>query len=629
MNPNYKTKILKITFIRSIENANSKKVKQSFSKLKSLFIPSLNPKPATELNVSNSFKRVLSNVHLTKTPPIHRLALELLNVTLTRASKLKQEAFEALKTITKNNTKKDISRIMRLLSKKFLTNVDDKFLNEQIKILILKNKIHNPSILELVKNTDIDIEGKDFSDQDKIHKTEKLVQIFLAIELFYPVEFYFLKMKEVHNRQFFRLLRIRAEQKLKSLKISKIETFVKNFNHVFFKDKEFFFSNLKSYSQKGRKIRAFEFLVTKINSTNQIRKKEYFGNLKKFSALKKIMDIFEHKNHVLISSEFEEIKNLYFQNNSPKKLNSFKIPIKNNEQVSSNNNPEISEKNFDNNSNKLTNSENLKEKNKSIQISVNSNTEKLGNEEFLKKIIQTHENQLKITVLKKLFQNLKKFHFSKQILKPEISIQNISQKTQIFKNKNLDKKKLKRFLKFLQNIFIKNHLKNYALAFERLINQEIHFEVLEIEDLTNTLEPISVHIPLKSEPAVETHENASVSLKSAPIDASSNRLSQSNISQMAFIRKSDFMDRDTQIYRYGRIYKPKVFELNQQHEIRKGENQDSVLRSSFSGLSGKYRRMSDHAKINGESAKQSLFANKEPDGQTFQQEKTKRSKYKN
>lgn len=131
--------------------------------------------------------------------PLHKLS-DIVDMQIGR----KQTAFDLLKTNLKNKTSNYISRIMYLLSQKFRKRIDEKFLNEQIKYMILKNKIHQKSIINFVKDSEIEINVNDYESENKIEKLERLVKLYRAIELFCPLDLYFFKIKQTYNRLVFR-----------------------------------------------------------------------------------------------------------------------------------------------------------------------------------------------------------------------------------------------------------------------------------------------------------------------------------------------------------------------------------------------------------------------------------------
>lgn len=134
----------------------------------------------------------------------------------------KQTAFDLLKTNLKNKTSNYISRIMYLLSQKFRKKIDEKFLNEQIKYMILKNKIHQKSIINFVKDSEIEINEKDYESENKIEKLEHLVKLYRAIELFCPLDLYFFKIKQTYNRLVFRSICMFIQMKEQHAKLMRI-----------------------------------------------------------------------------------------------------------------------------------------------------------------------------------------------------------------------------------------------------------------------------------------------------------------------------------------------------------------------------------------------------------------------
>ena len=118
----------------------------------------------------------------------------------------KQFAFSILRKNMIDKTREYISRIMFLLSKKFKQKVDVQFLNEQIKLLILKNKIHQQNIVGIVKDSSIGISPGEYESEENILKTEKLIGVYRAIELFCPLDVSFHKIQQTWNRVFMRSL---------------------------------------------------------------------------------------------------------------------------------------------------------------------------------------------------------------------------------------------------------------------------------------------------------------------------------------------------------------------------------------------------------------------------------------
>lgn len=116
------------------------------------------------------------------------------------------EAFRIIRKMKDSKERRQISRIMFLLSKKFNKQIDENFLNEQIRCLILRHKITDQNLLSVVSDNNIQISLDEFHMQGKISKMEKLVKIYCSLELFYPLDLSFHKLKDMYNRHFMRNL---------------------------------------------------------------------------------------------------------------------------------------------------------------------------------------------------------------------------------------------------------------------------------------------------------------------------------------------------------------------------------------------------------------------------------------
>lgn len=138
----------------------------------------------------------------------YKSAIQFLSQIVDKKLPIMFDSFSRIKSFQKKEHKKSVARIMFLLSKKFNKVIDEKFLNEQIKFLVLKNNIKNPSLLRMISDSEINIQNDDYGKEGKIYKLEKLLQIYCAIELFCPIDIYFYKIKQVLNRNFMINLRI-------------------------------------------------------------------------------------------------------------------------------------------------------------------------------------------------------------------------------------------------------------------------------------------------------------------------------------------------------------------------------------------------------------------------------------
>ena len=159
------------------------------------------------------------------------------------------------------NKKKRFSQVLYLLSQKYQKNIDERFLNEQIKHFVLKNKIKNKNILNLVSDNNIEIKEDEFNKLNQINKREKLLNLYMAIEMFYPLDLIFFKKKQTYNRHFFKRI-------FKFIKIKEFEKKVLFLKKIFFKieekfliPKELSFNELKYHnSLLKRSEKFFNFL---------------------------------------------------------------------------------------------------------------------------------------------------------------------------------------------------------------------------------------------------------------------------------------------------------------------------------------------------------------------------------
>lgn len=242
-------------FIRAIENGAAHKARLCFQRLRRLLERRPERSVAATLGVglAESFQGLRAQVSAPRVSREVQRGLELLHVVVAGTLVHKRVAFDKLQSNTRQSTKRDMGRIMRLLSKKFLTKVDDKFLSEHIRVLILKNNIHNPSILNLVKQTDIDISQEDYAAQAKIQNTEALLQVFLAIELFLPLDLWVTKLKESYNRLFFRLLRSHAAARTHQRRTTAARTLASSLQQSLGRQVKVAFESLKQQLESARK----------------------------------------------------------------------------------------------------------------------------------------------------------------------------------------------------------------------------------------------------------------------------------------------------------------------------------------------------------------------------------------
>jgi hypothetical protein len=178
-----------------------------------------------------------------------KLLSEILELQIPR----KSAAFDLLKSNMKNKTSNYISRIMYLLSQKFRKNIDENFLNEQIKYMILKNKIHQKSIVNFVKDSEIEIHAKDYESENKIEKLETLIKFYRAIELFCPLDLYFFKIKQTYNRQVMRSICIFIRLKAQHQRMLKIEAGLNKLDAKLTSRMKHGFSSIKRFKRKHYK----------------------------------------------------------------------------------------------------------------------------------------------------------------------------------------------------------------------------------------------------------------------------------------------------------------------------------------------------------------------------------------
>lgn len=591
---------MKITFIRKIENGLAKKVRLVFAKLRSIQAKS-KPKETLKSNnasVSSTFKKLKSEVSQIFVSKAKIRALELFMEVLKKTEKMKRETMELFKQITKTNTKKDISKIMYLLSKKFKRKIDDKFLSEQIKLLILKNNIHNPSILDLLKQTEIQVSSEEYGQSENIENTESLLQIFAAIELFYPTEMYVMKIKQTYNRAFFRLLGSWIENKRKIEQNDKIKVFFEMFEKQTNKRLKCGFSSLTDFRKSKRQQEFIKKLIfEKLNFFSIFKLKNTFSKLKAVHFFSRLEDFFARSKQKQIHFSFIELM----------RFSAFKIQqhneivsrmpfdknfaehslIKNIEQDFS---PKSSLDSFGNieRNLKIVRSRN-KTESKNAGSQFKEHAEVLNFREGVGKLESLVLDQKKKTLasifkasqlMNKIDAVLNKFVES-QKKKIVFCFSKISKNAQFFRQKIL-KKKTKNAFQKLDNIAEKKRIQFSTISFEKIREQAVHFEVLEIEDLTHSLEPISIHLQVKRD-STEIKENNSKNTQQILGENSIHRNSVSNLSEFVFVRKSDYVDEETQIQRYAKMHKPQVSRFNHRAD---GKEVFDLRRHTMGRLSG-------------------------------------------
>lgn len=335
MSSNHQRQVKQTLFIRSIENGLSHKAQICFKRLVSNAKQPVSRTIITtnQITVGQTFKTALLNAATVKVPKPVRRGLELLIVVVSGASSNFRTAFDAIITVTRQSTKRDIGRIMRLLSKKFLTRVDDKFLSEHIKLLILKNKIQNPSILNLVKQNDIEISTEEYAEESKIKKTEMLLQVFLATELFLPVDLWVSKIKETYNRMFFRLLRAYGAIREAEVKRQKLGRMFGIFESRINDDLRKALTQTREFVYKSRtanvkKAAAVEALVKVLDAAIQARKARELTIMRNHNGQYRLAKILGKLEQRTLRTTFDEIMREALK---PRKAK--EIPVQTNEQL--------------------------------------------------------------------------------------------------------------------------------------------------------------------------------------------------------------------------------------------------------------------------------------------------------
>lgn len=153
-----------------------------------------------------------------------RTAFQTLSGLIEHRAPRKRAVFAALRSNVRSKTSNYISRIMYLLSQKFKKKVDERFLNEQIRYMILKNKIHQKSVIAFVKESEIDIDIDDYNSENKINNLESLIKVYRTIELFSPLDFHFFKRRQTCNRFFMRALHAHIRERARTQRRLRLET---------------------------------------------------------------------------------------------------------------------------------------------------------------------------------------------------------------------------------------------------------------------------------------------------------------------------------------------------------------------------------------------------------------------
>lgn len=191
----------------------------------------------------------------------------------------KNEFFRRLIENRDNSKTNQISRIFHLLSKKYKQKVDENFINEQIKYYILKEKIKNQNLIDFVNNTQaIKVDKGEFEKDNKINKMEKRIKLYLAIELFYPLDLTFHKYQQLYHRNFFRNVRLFIAQKEYDENVNKFKRAFGNLEDKFYFLKKSSFSLIKTKKDKEFNL-LFNILTLLIKKKVKDHKNVFLRNI--------------------------------------------------------------------------------------------------------------------------------------------------------------------------------------------------------------------------------------------------------------------------------------------------------------------------------------------------------------
>lgn len=168
---------------------------------------------------------------------------------------VKREFFNKIRQNNHDSKKNFVARIFHLLSKKYKKKIDESFINEQIKFYILKEKIQDQNLLNFVNDTQsIKVDKEEYCKERKINNMEKRIRLYLAIELFYPLDLTFQKYQQLYYRNFVRLTRIYIDEKEYWIKVKKFEKAFANIESKYLESKRTGMELIKTKRTKEFKL---------------------------------------------------------------------------------------------------------------------------------------------------------------------------------------------------------------------------------------------------------------------------------------------------------------------------------------------------------------------------------------
>jgi hypothetical protein len=556
--------------------------------------------------------------------------------------------------------------------------------------LILKNKIHNPSILNLVKQTDIDISQEDYGASANIRNTETLLQIFLAIELFLPVDLWVVKIKEAYNRLFFRLLRSHAvarEQLRRKNALSSLMAFLEKSAHSQLKaGLEGLNKNLQAHRERTARVsEGVAALADLMDAAVQANIREKFEVLRTHSLKQKALEKLAKIHHDDLNEGLNALRAV-----SKRDSRSMSQYGQTNSEVSSpgrefgveTDGPRLDThdfsllRNFVDRHGKVNGSSNLGRE-KVVQVSgvgdegsgaskrkdqggnpsrtdsnmvsksstafqmdtrsdqspasrkggkgtstgegpsqkpvtpkseaqrgekgaaapnfvrkVDGLTGGTGKQDSIEKpgpvAPQNRYAKMTATTMSPHSRFQQTGEGSKQLTIDTTGDQDSRTSQTVFQKpfpEPFDPQRFKKFLKSLERLLGMHNTKNKALAFEKLKNEVVVLEVLETKDMTKDLDPIGIRLANEHSPhSHPSSENVSIHRRSMPFE-SSVRNRPIEVSDVVFIRKSNFFPVEAQVNRYSQIVKPQSQLLDQMAEVRKeeGSQRSFVLQQGLTG----------------------------------------------
>ena len=260
----------KYMFLSEILDGIIKKRQYHFLTILKLFAKNLKAKNNNELKGIKTFYNIVENKNINK-------------YKIEEKNQEEQNIEFQFEEKNPNNNRQRFSEVLYLLSQKYHKNIDERFLNEQIKHFVLKNKITNKNILNLVSDNNIEIDQNEFDKKNKIRKRERLLKLYMAIEMFYPLDLIFFKRKQTYNRHFFKRI-------YKYIKMKEFEKKIIYVKKIFSKlEKKFLI-------QKEIGIKHMKY------NNSLLKKTEKFGNFLSF--------LFKLKKSLICHIGFENIKKM-------------------------------------------------------------------------------------------------------------------------------------------------------------------------------------------------------------------------------------------------------------------------------------------------------------------------------